>query len=545
MSVSKSADDELAALEPRIVDHLFELQPSYAVGLGLHRYDGVVPNLSRSATEAWSVRADELLGQLSRLDESGLSEPRRIDRFLLRLILEGPLFDLREAKDLDRNPMAYVGSISFTSYLVRDYAPVEDRVRSIVQILEQVPALLEEGRRRLHGPLPRPFVELSLAIGGGLPQHFQETETFAARASLGPKIVAARTAAEASVASFLAWLRDECLARSTPDFALGPHRYQRLLFVREGIEAPIEEVRKAGAADLARNQARLEEIAREEKLTVSELLQRLNRDHPAAAEVLTTARSYVEETRAFVTQRELATIPDPATCRVEETPVWGRALSTASMNPPGPFDTGPVDGIYFVTPVDPAWTPVQQEEWLRSFNRSLLRNITVHEVFPGHYLQFLHFHRSAGSLARKVYLSPSFVEGWAHYAEQLAIEAGLGRESHSAEIAQIHDALLRDCRLLASIGLHTQGMTLAAATQLFEREAHFEHLPAEREAIRGTFNPEYFCYTLGKLAILNSRSRFLKERFGGNLKRFHDTLLGFGCPPIGLLDTLLAGPAGG
>ena len=544
MPGSKSTEAELAALEPQIVDHLFGLQPSYAVGLGLHRYDGLVPDLSRAATDAWSVHADELLGRLSRLEDDGLSEGRRIDRFLLRLILESPLFDLREAKDLDRNPMAYVGSISLTSYLVRDYAPVEDRVGSIVRILEQVPALLDEGRRRLHGPLPRPFVELAIAIGGGLPQHFQEAEVFAGRAALGPKVASARAVAEGGVTSFLAWLRDECLARSTPDFALGPHRYQRLLFVREGIEAPLEEVRKAGAADLARNQARLEEIAREEQVSLSELLQRLNRDHPAAADVLPTAQAYVEETRSFVAERDLATIPDPAICRVEETPIWGRALSTASMNPPGPFDTGPTDGIYFVTPVDPAWTPVQQEEWLRSFNRSLLRNITVHEVFPGHYLQFLHFHRSAGSLARKVYLSPSFVEGWAHYAEQLAIEQGLGRETHSAEIAEIHDALLRDCRLLASVGLHTQGMTLAAATQLFEREAHFEHLPAEREAIRGTFNPEYFCYTLGKLAILNARTRFLKSRFGGNLKSFHDTLLGFGCPPIGLLDTLLAGPMG-
>jgi len=540
---SKSAAAELDGLERRIVDHLFTLQPSYAVGLGLHQYDGLVPYLSRNATESWSVRADEMLSQLSRLDEAALTEARRIDRFLLRLILESALFDLRESKDLDRNPMVYVGSISLTSYMVRDYAPVEDRVASIVRILGDVPHLLEEARRRLVGPLPRPFVELALAIGGGLPQHFREAETFAARASMAPKVAAARAPAEASVASFLTWLRDECLARATPDFALGPHRYQRLLFVREGIEASIEEVRKAGAADLARNQARLDEIAREEKVTLPELLQRLNRDHPAAADVLPTARAYVEETRNFVAQHDLVTIPEPATCRVEETPMWGRALSTASMNPPGPFDTGPTEGIYYVTPVDPAWSPVQQEEWLRSFNRSLLRNITVHEVFPGHYLQFLHFHGSAGSLARKVYLSPSFVEGWAHYAEQLAIEEGLGRENHSAEVAEIHDALLRDCRLLVSIGLHTQGMTLPAATQLFEREAHFEHLPAEREAIRGTFNPEYFCYTLGKLAILNSRARFLKSRFGGNLKAFHDALLSYGCPPIGLLDTLLAAPA--
>jgi uncharacterized protein (DUF885 family) len=544
MQQGRSAPSELDVLEQQVVDHLFALQPSYAVGLGLHSYDGLVPDLSRVATESWELRADELLAGLSRLDDMSLTEARRIDRFLLRLLLESPLFDLRESMDLDRNPMAYVGSVSLTSYLVRDYAPVEDRVRSIVRILQGVPTLLEEGTRRLRGPLPKPFVELSLAIGGGLPQHFEEAETFAGRASMVPEVAAARATAEAAVAQFLSWLREDCLPRATTDFALGAHRYQRLLFVREGIEAPIEDVRKAGLADLARNQARLDEIARGEKVALPELIQRLNQDHPAADQVLASARAYVEETRNFVAQRDLVTIPEPAICRVEETPVWGRALSTASMNPPGPFDTGPTEGIYYVTPVDSKWSAVQQEEWLRSFNRSLLRNITVHEVFPGHYLQFLHFRRSSGSLARKVYLSPSFVEGWAHYAEQLAIEEGLGRENHQAEVAEIHDALLRDCRLLASIGLHTQGMTLEEATQLFEREAHFERLPAEREAIRGTFNPEYFCYTLGKLAILNSRHQFLKSRFGGSLKAFHDALLGNGCPPIGLLDTLLGGPIG-
>jgi uncharacterized protein (DUF885 family) len=545
MASSNSVSAELDTLEKQIVDHIFVLQPSYAVSLGLHAYDGKVPDLSSPATEAWTVGADELLRRLNALDADGLTDDRRIDRFLLRLLLESPLFDLRESDDLERNPMSYVGSVSMTSYMVRDYAPAADRVRSMLQILEGVPKMLDDGRRRLRGPLPRPFVELALSIGGGLSPHFGEVESFAAKASMGPQVATARATAEASVKAFMAWLKDDCLPRSTPDFALGPRRYQRLLFVREGIEAPFEDIRKAGAADLARNQARLAEIAKEERVSLEELLQRLNTDHPTSAEVLPTARGFVEETEKFVVDQQLATIPRPALCRVEETPIWGRALSTASMNPPGPFDTGPTEGVYFVTPVDPAWTPQQQEEWLRSFNRSLLRNITVHEVYPGHYLQFLHFRQSAGSLARKVYLSPSFVEGWAHYCELLAIEQGFHRENHNAEIAQIHDALLRDCRLLVSIGLHTAEMTLDEATQLFEREAHFERLPSQREAIRGTFNPEYFCYTLGKLAILNSRTRVLASQYGGSLQRFHDALLGFGCPPIGLLDAMLGSPPAG
>ncbi len=544
MATSPSPSAELDALEREVVDHLFLLQPAYAVGLGLHDYDGKLPDLSERATEAWATRADRLLARLQAADGGRLPEDRSVDRFLLRLLLESPLFDLRESNDLGRNPMSYLGQVSLTSYLSREYAPVPQRVEAMVRVLEGVPALLAEGRRRLKGPLPKPFLDLSLAIGGGLPAHFAEAEEFAARAGLGGRLASARALAEPETAQFLCWLRDEELPRAVPEFALGPDRYQRLLFVREGIETPFEEIRRAGAADLARNQARLGEIARAQGVSVDELFARQNQDHPAAGEVLENARRYVAETREFVERHRLATVPEEADCRVEETPVWGRALSTASMNPPGPFDRASAEGVYYVTLVDPKWTPTQAEEWLRSFNHAVLRNVTVHEVYPGHYLQFLHFRRTPGSLARKVYLSPSFVEGWAHYAEQLAIEHGLGRESPAAEVAQIHDALLRDCRLLASIGLHTQGMTLETATELFQREAHCERLPAEREAVRGTFNPEYFCYTLGKLAILNARGRVLDSRFGGDLGAFHDAVLATGCPPVGLLDTLLgAGPA--
>jgi uncharacterized protein (DUF885 family) len=539
MSSVRPRPSEIDELEKEIVDHLFVLQPSYAVGLGLHEYDGRLPDLSRSATDAWVARADELLAQLATVSPKSLTSDRRTDAFLLSLLLESPLFDLRMTSDLERNPMNYVGAVSLTSYISRDYAPVEPRVTAIVTALEQVPQLLRTGKERLREPLPKPFVDLSLAIGGGLADHLAEAEAFAARAHLASKVHAARLPAEAAIEEFLAWLREFQLPRSIPDFALGPARYQRLLFVREGIEEPFEEIRRAGEADLARNQARLDQIARQSGKTVPELLEQISEDHPTAGELIPTARASVDGIRRFVETNALVTVPDEARCRVEETPVWGRALSTASMNPPGPFDSASAEGVYYVTPVDPKWTEKQQEEWLRSMNRVMLENITVHEVYPGHYLQFLHFRRSPGGLARKVYMSPSFVEGWAHYTEQLAIEQGFGRESVLAEVAQILDALLRDVRLLVSIGLHTKGMSLEAGTRLFQESAHLERLPAEREAIRGTFNPEYFCYTLGKLAILNARDRFLASGFAGSLKSFHDALLAFGCPPVGLLDPLL------
>jgi uncharacterized protein (DUF885 family) len=541
----KDAEAEFAALEKEIVDHFFVLQPSYAVFLGLHRYDGQLPDLSKPATTAWVTRSKGLLERLKGIPSGPLPKPRRLDRTLLELLLDGSIFDLTESRDLDRNPMAFIGQVSVTSYMVREYAPAADRVRSILRIFRAVPRLMEQGISRFDPILPKPFLKLTEAMASGIPGHLAEAEEFAKKSA--PELVGevdeARAKAAEAVESFMAKIRAQFAPVATTEFALGAERFQRLLWVREGIRVPTEQILAQGVEDLRRNQARLRELAAGWKKggEVPALLEELLRDHPTAAELLPRARTFVEESRAFVVAQHLATIPSPDHCRVEETPSYGRALSTASMNPPGPFEAGGDEGIYYVTPVDAAWTAQQSEEWLRSFNDSLLRNVTIHEVYPGHYLQFLHFRKTAGSLVSKVFMSGSFTEGWAHYAEQLAVENGLDGRSVHAEVAQIHDALLRDVRLIASIGLHTQGKDLEWATKLFESEAYFERLPSEREAIRGTFNPEYFCYTLGKLSILEARGKYLGPRFHGSLQKFHDTLLSFGCPPVGMLDDLLAG----
>ncbi len=536
---------EFDALEREIVEHVFALYPTYAVSLGRHDYDGRLMPADPAATDRWLRDAERLDARRRAFPEADLAEDRRIDRLLLELLLAGPRFDLAELHELDRNPMAYLGSLSLTGYISRDYAPAAQRAEGIAGFLSSVPRLLADGERRLGPVLPRPFVTLALSMGRGLPSHFAEAEEFVRQEAPShlPSVTEARTAADESVRRFLDRLEHDRLPRADDSYALGAERYQRLLWVREGIAGPFAEIEARGRADLARNQQRLAQISRQEGRSVPELLERLAADHPSAAELIPTARSLVDGTRQFVIDHALATVPANARARVEETPAWGRSLSTASMDSPGPFEPGSSEGFYYVTPVDAAWSARQQEEWLRSLNRTMLGNITVHEVYPGHFLQFLKFRAATTSLARKSYLSPSFVEGWAHYCEQLVIEEGFGAPGTAAELAQIHDALLRDCRLLASIGLHTQGWTVARATELFEREAHFEHLPAEREAIRGTYNPEYFCYTLGKLAILDARAKYLTARFGGSLRAFHDTLLGFGCPPVGLFDRLFSGPA--
>ncbi|HUI38222.1 MAG TPA: DUF885 family protein, partial [Thermoplasmata archaeon] len=355
-----AAAEEFDRLERSVIDHLFVLQPGYAVFLGLHEYDGRMPDFSSSATERWLAEADRLHGRLSGGTPEGLPTGRRLDRTLLELLLESPVFDLREARGLDQNPMSFLGSISLTAYLVREYAPVPARVSAIVETLRAVPALLDAGRRRLEAHLPRPFLEIALSMGNGLPRHFDEAEEFAGRASasLRRHVAEARSGAEAAVTEFLGRIRDDWMPKANDDFALGPERYQRLLWVREGLRTPFAEILEEGSRDLARNRARFEEIARSSTppATAEVLLEGIYRDHPSAPELVPTAQRYVGEVRQFVVDRQLVSIPVPDRCRVEETPTYGRAMSTASMNPPGPFDVGGEEGIYFVTPVDAAWS---------------------------------------------------------------------------------------------------------------------------------------------------------------------------------------------
>jgi len=540
--MTDTSSDPLSQLESDVVSHYFAARPTVASGLGLHEYDGILPDLAREWTTRWSGTSRELLRKLGSIPEPDLSPARRFDRSLLQLLLEGSLFELEESRELDRNPMSYLFQPDLTNYIARDYAPVSQRVAAMNRILTGVPALLDVARSRLDAVLPRPFVSLSIQIGSGLPAHFAEAEAFAAGESetLRSAVRQAKSTAESAVLSFVEWLKSERLPNANDDFALGRDGFQRLLWVREGLRWSVDDVLARGKADLQRNQERLAEIARREGVPIERLVARLYDQHPGEADLISLARRLTDEAREFVRTSGLVTIPEPEVCHVRETPEWGRGLWTAALSPPGPFEK-PVDGIYWVTTADPSWTAEQKEGWMRTLNHAMLKNTTVHEVWPGHYLQSLHFRRTEQSLARKVWFSYSFVEGWAHYCEQAAVEAGYDRRSTNAEVTALHDALLRDCRLIASIGMHTQGMSVADAARLLQREAHLEEIHAQREAIRGTYNPEYFCYTLGKLAILDARSKHLVSRFHSSMKSFHDTLLSFGNPPIGFLDALVAG----
>jgi uncharacterized protein (DUF885 family) len=265
-------------------------------------------------------------------------------------------------------------------------------------------------------------------------------------------------------------------------------------------------------------------------------------DHPSAEELLPATEAMLDRLRDFWRSTGVISLPPDAHCEVRPTPAF-RRWSSASYEPPGALDPPGMAHYYFITTVQPDWTPEQSEQWLRSLNYTALENVSVHEAFPGHFVHFLNGYRNP-SLVRRVFGPAGFIEGWAHYTEQLAIEQGLAENRPLLHLAQLQDALLRACRFRAAVGLHCEGMPLEEATRLFEERAYMQRLPAEREALRGTYDALYLVYTYGKLEILRWREE-LSRRPGWDPRRFHDTLTNAGFPPLAVVrDLVLDGAAG-
>jgi uncharacterized protein (DUF885 family) len=212
------------------------------------------------------------------------------------------------------------------------------------------------------------------------------------------------------------------------------------------------------------------------------------------------------------------------------------------MNAPGSFERVAKEAFYYVTPVEDDWPPEKQEEWLRHLNYTTLRNVSVHECYPGHYVHFLH-RRHVKSTVLRSYWSYAFTEGWAHYCEEMMVEQGFGDDR--LRLAMLQDALLRNCRYVGSIMMHTRGWSWEGATRFFMENAYLERLPAEREAKRGTWDPGYLNYTLGKLMIKKLREDWFARHADASLREFHDTLLALGAPPLGLAREHLLGPGAG
>ena len=527
------------------IDNTLAHRPSAATSLGVHDHDDRLGDRSRAAIEdrARTLRAQ--LGRLEALDPATLTGNAVYEHDLLRRRIRWELVTIEELETWRRSPGTYLGTIggACNSLIIRDFAPLADRARSLVARLGQVPGLLEQGRANLEG-CERLHVETAIDQAAGLrhlfardlPDAMAALEDGALRSKFDDAIATATDALDA----FATWLKDDLLARANDDFAYGPDRFRRLLADADSVERPLDELERRARDDLAATQDQLREQAAKVDATKTppEVVDEIARDHPAPERLLPDTDALLEELRQFSIDRRLATMPTEVRIRVAETPSFARMTTQAACSTPGAFESKATEAYYYVTPPDSAWAPERTEAYLKFFNRYSLPGITAHEAYPGHYVHISWLHKNEGRLPHFL-ATTTTVEGWAHYVEQVMIEAGYGDGDPRFHIMQLREALLRLCRYLCSFGLHTQGWSFAEAVAFFEREGYATKPIAEREARRGVIGPQYYAYTLGKHEILRLRER-LRARDGARYDElaFHDAFMRLPYP-ISVIEQVL------
>jgi hypothetical protein len=416
----------------------------------------------------------------------------------------------------------------------------------------EVARLLAEARANLDNP-PRIYTEMALQqVRGSIDYFSRIVPQMIERAAAGRLSAARRSQVESSnesvvaaLRSFADWLERDLLSRSNGSFAIGPENYRRKLLYEEMVDTPLAQLLSTGERDLRRTQEDMRAFAEEiaPGRGVAYALRQLASEHPTADGLTGDARAELSRIRAFVRSQNIMTPPARENLIVAETPEYARSLSFASMDTPGPFERVATEAYYYLTPPDPAWTARQREEHLSHYNRYSLQITSIHEVYPGHYYQLLKL-QGQPSRIRTAFGAASFVEGWAHYCEQMMLDEGFGGNNPRLRLAQLNAALLRLCRYVVGIRLHTQGMTYEEAVDFFMREGYQERVNAEREARRGTADPTYLVYTLGKMEIMRLREEW-RARMGSsfNLGEFHDRLLSYGMPPVRIIRLAMLGDA--
>jgi uncharacterized protein (DUF885 family) len=547
-----TSDAAYSALAGEILADHYRRNPTYATDLGLHEFDPQLEDYSSAAIRAELAAIARFNEALVRIQPDTLSPSNRLDREFLLHWLESRRLDLDAVRRWARDPDVYSSGITNSAYALikRDYAPAATRLRSLVARERAMPEALAAARRNLTD-VPRIYAEIAIEQLDGNQEFFRTAvvDAFAGveDRALQVEFKEANDAVVAARGAYKAWLQTELLARANGDFAIGADLYRRKLLADEMIDTPLDALLRIAEDDLRRNQAKFAATARLIDPTRSprEVLEALQKDHPLPSKLLQTTQDELDALGRFMTERRIVTIPpDAAPAQVQETPPFMRATTSASMDTPGPFEKARMRGYYSMTLPDPAWTEARQEDFMRQWFYALITNVSVHEVWPGHYLQFLYAPQYPSDV-RRVLWANSNAEGWAHYCEQMVIDEGFHADDPRYRLAQLQDALLRDARFIVGIRMHTQGMTIAQAEAFFEQEGYQPRPVAVSETKRGTSDALFGYYTMGKLAILKLREDYRRKIGAGyTLQDFHDRFMALGPLPLPLVREAMLGARG-
>jgi uncharacterized protein (DUF885 family) len=543
-----AGNPRFAAFVDEYFDALFQSSPSLGTAAGLHQYDAKLEDLSADAVarRVRTVKAQQ--GRLRQLRRGHLTADEAIDADILDSLLRAELHEVEEVQTWRMNPMNYmmVPGNSVDLLIKRSFAPPAERLRSVIARLKVTPAVFQALRANVHNP-PREFTDLALIVGQGSVGFLRDTVPEWAKnaaggdANLLKDFEAADHKAVEALKEALAWLKKDLLPNSRGSYALGAEKFRKKLLYEEMVHLPLDKLLAIGEANLRKDHDAFVATARKinPNKTPHEVMKALSDDHPSEADLIPSARRTVETIRRFFIDKQIVTIPSEVRPRIEETPPYARNGGFASMDTPGPYETRATEAFYYVTPPEKDWDAKHKEEHLRAFAGPIMQLVTIHEAFPGHYIQFL-YAKQYPTKTRKLATCGTNVEGWAHYTEQMMVDEGYGGRDPKIRLAQLEEALLRDCRYVVGIKLHTQGMTVQQGAQVFVEKGFQEPANAYEEARRGAYNPTYLYYTLGKLQILKLRDDYRKAKGQVySLRRFHDDFVKQGGIPIPLVRRIL------
>jgi uncharacterized protein (DUF885 family) len=523
-------------------DAYYKANPQFAADQGLHEYDGLFPDWSEQGIQNWIGRLHQFRDRAAAFRNDELDAQQRFDRDNLLTRIDGDLFWLEDAKAPERNPGYY--SFSPSMYLTREYAPLKQRLQAYTKFAGNMPQAVDQMLANLHTPLPRTYVALGQLITGGLADFMRSDVPQVFTSVDDPELQSAfRDANEAGAAAMEKardWFKQQ-VANADDSFRLGPERFQKMLWATERVDTRVAELKEIGERDLERNLKALTEACGvfAPDATLADCVARADADKPEGDPV-SAARGQLAMLRQFVVDHHVVTIPGKEEALVDLAPPYNR-WNFAYIEIPGPYEKN-LPSVYYIAPPDPSWSKADQEAYLPG--KASLLFTSVHEVWPGHFLQFLHANRVKSKIGRS-FIGYGFAEGWAHYAEEMMWEEGLGNGDPETHIGQLKEALLRNVRFLSAIGLHTGDMTVAESEKMFRDKAFQDPGNARQQAARGTFDPAYLNYTLGKLMIRKLRDDWTADHGGrGAWQQFHDQFLSYGGPPIPLVRRQMMGDKG-
>ena len=527
-----------------IEEHL-AAHPAFAVMQGRHEYDGILPDWSKAGIDREIARLHQAREDALDFTTEELGEEAAWQREYLLAVIDRNLFWLEKAEWPYVNPAYYFDwmsdSLDPSPYITLNYAPLAERLEAYTRYAGSIPRAAAQIRANLRMPMARTRLEYGIASFGGFVDYFRDDVPGVFAAVDDPAAQAAFNEANAAAIEAMAELRDWLMSNretATEDYALGSERFAQMIYDTERVDVGLDELEAVGRADLERNQQALAEACAEfaPGETIPSCFSRMAGNKPEGGSV-EAARHQLEETKAFLVEKNLVSIPGKEEAKVAESPPYARS-NFAYINIPGPFEKNQ-PSVYYISPPDPAWSEEVQQAYIPG--EADLLFTSVHEVWPGHFLNFLHANRADWIFGR-VFVTYAFGEGWGHYSEEMMLEAGLRGASAETRIGQLSNALLRNARFLSAIGLHTQGMSVEESERLFMEEAYQDRGTARQQAARGTYDPAYLNYTMGKLMILQLRQDWVRERGGRQAWRdFHDTFLSFGGPPVPLVRVRMLG----